>query len=256
MSVTSSSLLISNPNMRALPFISKPRSLISGSIASILPIGTNTVFSMLQQSPESVPNFSKTSFTLFRVRGHSFMMMVASSAMAAALGWRVLTSGGRLQGRAGSAAGESIIPSICKSNWSLKSNIWYPSRNKKGLKMSPWAFPRCSLKTFVALLFSRIIVANLSVLSSFNHFLKFGPKLKKPSTLSRYSCPIQSKAFRISSDSSAPFFWLILQLLMPSIISIRTSWQRLVHEYPFCALGVSLSITLFNLVPIALEIIL
>ena len=33
-------------------------------------------------------------------------------------------SGGRLQGRSGSAVGESIIPSICKSNCSLKSNIW------------------------------------------------------------------------------------------------------------------------------------
>ena len=85
-SVMLSSLLTSNPNIRAFPFISNPRSTMSWSIASILPIGTNTVFSMLQQSPDRVPNFSKTSFTLFRVRGHSFMMIVASSAMAATLG--------------------------------------------------------------------------------------------------------------------------------------------------------------------------
>ena len=79
---------------------------------------------MLQQSPDKVPNLSRTSFTFFRVRTHIFTMMVASSAIAAAMGGRVLTSGGRLQGRSGSAAGESIIPSICKSNCSLKSNIW------------------------------------------------------------------------------------------------------------------------------------
>ena len=35
-------------------------------------------------------------------------------------------------------------------------------------------FPRCSSNTFVALLLSRMIVANLSVLSSFSHFLKLG----------------------------------------------------------------------------------
>ena len=79
---------------------------------------------MLQQSPDKVPNLSSTSFTFFRVRTHIFTMMVASSAIAAAMGGRVLTSGGRLQGRSGSAAGKSIIPSICKSNCSLKSNIW------------------------------------------------------------------------------------------------------------------------------------
>ena len=99
-------------------------------------------------------------------------------------------------------------------------------------------------------------MASLSVLSSFSHFLKLGPKMKKLNTLSRYSCPMQSKAFRMSSDSSAPFFCFILQLLIPSTISISTSWHRFVHEYPFCAVGVSLYITLFNLVPMALEIFL
>jgi hypothetical protein len=60
----------------------------------------------------------------------------------------------------------------------------------------------------------------------------------------------------MSSEISAPLRLECLTVLIESTIPIRTSWQYLLLEKPFCDTFVILSITLRNLVAITLDIIL
>ena len=89
--------------------------------------------------------------------------------------------------------------------------------------MSPCAFPLSNLKFLLSLESFNIMHAVRLVASIRIHFRKFSPKLKKTKTELRNVWLKVSKALLMSSESSAPLIFLVLQLLIQSETLISTS---------------------------------